>query len=114
MTVDRAEALRDLVQLRTPVRTAADRLKSFPWDSDVHVVVLTRADARRLLDSYVRGELTASAVEAWANAVEGRDDIGFELGFEGLLKQFLFDLATPELATPLTHGTATDWLSRLA
>ncbi|HTF53221.1 MAG TPA: hypothetical protein VK735_37730 [Pseudonocardia sp.] len=109
----RAEALRDLIELRVPVKQAATALAQYPWDSDEELDVLTRADALRLLSRYKRQELTPVEVQHWAEALEGRDDLGLEHMSEDLLKEFLFQIATPELADRLTPEVATRWEATL-
>ena len=96
MTSDaRVAALNDLVTLRVPPAEAEQRLREFGWDSDEQLVTLRRADVQRVLDQYLLENLSAKAVELWANAIEGRDYIGFEDGFEGAIKHTVFQLANP-------------------
>ena len=114
MTIaERRVALEDLLLLRRPIGEAIEAVKRFPWDSDVELVTLTRSNALRLLEAFTTGTATAMECEVWANAVEGRDDIGFEVGAEAVLKDFLFELATPEASRELTLETADDWRRRL-
>lgn len=113
LRTQRAEAVGDLVELRVPVEQAAAALARFPWDSDEELHVLTRADALRLLKRYKRQELTVVECQRWADALEGRDDLGLEDGFEDTLKEFLFQIATPELTEPLTPHVATRWEATL-
>lgn len=110
---DRHEALNDLLLLRCEVGDAIAAVNRFPWDSEVELVSLTRADAARVLDAFRSGTLTAGECAAWANAVEGRDDVGLESGAEDVLREFLFELSTPEVTRALTQATARDWLQRL-
>lgn len=105
----RRAALRDLVELRVPVERAVADLASFGWDCDEELHTFTRADARRLLQRYRRGELTAEECCLWAETLEARDDLGLEQSSEDTLKEFLFELATPELAGPLTPESAAWW-----
>ncbi|MDQ6713731.1 MAG: hypothetical protein M3Z28_11170 [Candidatus Dormibacteraeota bacterium] len=111
--VNRREALQDLLHLRKPVTAAARLLKSFPWDSDHPLVTLTRGDARNALDRYLDGAISTEELEQWANAIEGRDDIGFESGSEELLKDFVFQISTPEITRRLGKAVATEWRERL-
>ena len=108
-TPDRQEALLDLIMLRKPVSSAIGVVKAFQWDSDAEIVTFTRADALRLLDAYLQGTVGEGLVEQWANAVEGRDDIGFERSAGELLREFIFELATPEITTALTPARAAEW-----
>jgi hypothetical protein len=109
----RQEALRDLVELRRPVGLAATALAEFGWDSDEELVTLTRADAVRALSRYREGTLSADEVRRWAEALEGRDDLGLETGFEDRLKDFLFAVGTPELTEPLSPAVADRWQAAL-
>lgn len=110
----RVEALLDLVELRRPVAESAAALAEFAWDSDRELVGLSRADARRVLGAYQERRLSADDCQRWAEALEGRDDVGLEPGYEDRLKDFLFTLATPELTEPLTPALAEHWLAVLA
>jgi hypothetical protein len=108
----RVDALRDLIELRGSVADMTRQLRSFHWDSE-KLVTLTRADAVRLLDRYLAATLSAGECEAWADAIEVRDDVGLELGRERDLRQFVFELANPALEGPLTRDTAEAWRVRL-
>jgi hypothetical protein len=43
-----------------------------------------------------------------------RNYIGFEKGFEALLKDFVFELATSDLSQPVTTSGAQEWIPGLA
>jgi hypothetical protein len=110
---DRQEALRNLIRLRTPAVDIAKQLRAFSWDSDEPLVTFTRSDCQHVLDTYLSGDLDEHGVEEWANVVESRDDIGFEAEGETLLKDFVFQMANPVIANPLTHELAIEWKSKL-
>lgn len=110
MTVDlRINALQDLIGLRKPIGVAIKELRSFPWDSDAPLVTLAGRDLIRILDGYLQGDLSAGEIEDWADAVEGRDDIGYEPGREETLRQAVFELANPLLTVPLSADRARTW-----
>jgi hypothetical protein len=77
-------------------------LEALGWDSDVHLAVLTREHARRLLDAFLARQVSAVECEQWAEALEAREDVGFEAGYEELLKRLVFELANPDITEPLT------------
>lgn len=107
MTVDeRIKALRDLIELREPIPVAISRLRRFPWDSDAELVTVTPTDVTRILDAYLVGELSNTDVEDWADALEGRDDIGYELDQSDTLREIIFELANPLLTTPIEPARA--------
>jgi len=92
----RQDAVRDLVELRVPVAEAVRVLRRFPWDED-ELVDLDVAHVTAALAAYDAGVLNAPDLEAWADAVEGRDDIGRTAGQEQLLNDVLMALSSPEL-----------------
>ena len=92
---------------------AAAAVRGLPWDSDGELVTLVRANAIGLLQRYIRGELTRSDLEMWADAVEARDDIGLEQGQEDVLRAFVFETANPTLAEPISPSYAHRWITRL-
>lgn len=114
LRAQRRAALRDLLQIRVPVSVAAARLARFGWDSAEELVTLTRADTLDALARYATGELTAEDLQRWAEALEGRDDLALEAGFEDPLKEFLFEIATPEIAGALTLNRAQHWQAAFA
>jgi hypothetical protein len=110
----RVEALRNLISLNMPVEQAEAALAEFGWDSDDDLDTLTRVDATQILRRYRAGELTRADCQRWAQALEGREDLGFEDGWEDTLKELLFEIATPELSEPLTPEFANRWEIRLS
>ena len=110
---DRSAVLGDLVSLRIPMDQAVSAVRTLPWDTDDELVVLDRDAAVSALRRYRSGGLTASELEAWAEAIEGRDDIGFEPGHERTLSQFVFETANPSLAQALTDRYAVGWIARM-
>ena len=105
--------LQSLLRLDQPVDHLETAVGRLPWDSDRSLVTLTGADAASILERFARGELSASDVERWANAVEGREDIDFDEGHESELREALFELANPLLTEPLTPARAAQWVARL-
>jgi hypothetical protein len=110
---ERRTALEDLVLLRRPVAEAARRVRSFGWDSDFGYVILSRRDVDRVLDAFLRDQLDATSVEAWADAIESREDIAFESGFEDALKDLIFTMANPTLNGPISADAARLWKAGL-
>jgi len=110
---DRLEALEDLVLLRRPIADAVRRLREFCWDSETDYVTLTRRDVGRVLDAFLDRQLNTGAVTLWADALESREDIGFESGFEDGLKEFIFTAANPAINEPIDVETALRWKTAL-
>ena len=108
----RVDALEDLLLLRLSPIEAQQRLRAFAWDSE-ELVTLTRNHLVRVLDQYLDERLSAAAVELWAELVEGRDDIALESGYEDLLKETIFQLATLVINTELSPSKAQELRLRL-
>jgi hypothetical protein len=89
-------------------------LGALGWDSDVDLATLTREHARRLLDAFLARQVSAVECQLWAEALEAREDVGFEAGYEELLKRLIFELANPDITEPLTAPRAADLRSQLA
>ncbi len=106
MDRDRADVLRDLVALNRPLGELHDELSRFQWDSENELVVLRRDHVVSALGRFLAGGLTAAHVEEWANAIEGRDDIGIDESDAGNLNEILFGLANPKLEAALTMEQA--------
>ncbi|HWG73117.1 MAG TPA: hypothetical protein VG184_03570 [Acidimicrobiales bacterium] len=113
-TVSRTQALRDLIDLREPVADAVRRLRAFPWDSDAELTVLGPGNVIHVLDLYLHGVLASAEVEEWAEAIEGRDDIGYEFPHGETLKQLIFELANPLLTRQLEPSRAREWKDTFA
>lgn len=111
---ERHSLLLQLIHGEDRPRDLAERLRAFGWDSDEELVVLTRADAIGVLRRFQAGGFSAEDVEQWADAIEGRDDIGFEPHAQSLLGELLFELANPALTEPLTPELAAAWIDRLS
>jgi hypothetical protein len=110
MTVEqRIKALRDLIEHRESIPVSIGRLRQFSWDSDRALVVLTGNDLVRILDRYLQGELSNTELEEWANALEGRDDIGYEPSMGDNLRKIIFELANPLLAPPIGPAQVQGW-----
>lgn len=88
-------------------------LGRFPWDSETAVVTLDRKHAKRVLERYLAGELTADWLEAWGNAIEGREDIGFEAGHETIIAETIYQLANPLLTEAISATSIEHLMKRL-
>ena len=78
-----------------------ETLKAYGWDCDVPLVTLRKLDVLSILAQFRSGTLAAKDVQAWANRVEGRDDIDYEDGPEGPLNEAVFWLANPLVNYPI-------------
>ena len=111
---DRSGVLASLVTLREPLDRLRSQLSAIPWDSDQPIVVLTQRDAASVLKRFVDNHLSGCELEEWANLIEAREDIGYDAEAESLLRQFIHEIANPDLEGQLTVARAMDWLRNVA
>lgn len=77
---DRQELLDLLLEGLVPAEQITAQLSEFAWESDRPAVLLTRKHALGILKRFVEGDLSNDEVTAWADAIEVREDIDFEVG----------------------------------
>jgi len=111
--IDRKLLLKKLIRFDDPVETMPQLLRPFGWDSDTILVILRREDIIFVLDRYLQSGLSALDVEQWANAIEGREDIGYEAGYGSSISATIHTLANPFLTTPLNIQTAKELIGQL-
>ncbi len=109
----RVELLAALAGLREPLDTLTQELSAHGWDSPTELFVLHRHDIAAVLRRFVEGELKKQDVTDWANAIEGREDVGYEPGSEPLIRDAIYELANPELTQAISSDVAAQWLGRL-
>ncbi|HDZ8841273.1 hypothetical protein [Aeromonas dhakensis] len=99
----RTELLKEVISDPVPTAEILAELSSYGWDCETELVQLTQADILRVLESLTSGAVSAIQVCTWANRLEGRDDVGFEGGGEGVVNEALFWLANPEINYPIDN-----------
>lgn len=104
--MSRNELLNNLLNMNSSVCTITDELNKIGWDSNEDLVTLTRQHILNVLRNYQEGKIDEAEVEDWANAVEGREDIGREKSYEELINKILHELANPYLTEKLTKERA--------
>ncbi len=109
----REQLLEALLVLKSSLHETLSDLAEFGWDCESELVQLKRDHIIEILERFQHGEISGKDVTAWADAVESRDDIGFEKGCEEILTDVINELANPELTRPLSSETANEWTYRL-
>lgn len=113
MMSERKKALEALLAFEQSLELHRTALAAFSWDADTELAFLLPSHIANVLNRFVAGRMAATEVEAWANAIEGRDDIGFESASEQLLRELLHELANPLLTQSLTRERAVELLKRI-
>lgn len=108
--MSRTDALKALVAVEMPISEAISRMSKFEWDSEEHLAVLAPEHLERALSLFTVGALSASDVEAWANALECRDDLALSAP---VVSEVLFELANPAITYPFSSERVVQLLSVL-
>ena len=98
----REDLLRRLISFERPIAPLLLQLSEFGWDCQHELTQLTAQDTEKVIGRYLHGDATAAEIEAWENAVEGRDD----LAVTELVKKVVYELANPILVGPLSNEKA--------
>jgi hypothetical protein len=94
------EALYDLIQLRRPLAELSARLLTFEWSSQEELATAFAQDIGHALDEFWAGKISADDLCAWAEELQGREDIALNPQERDFLADALFQLSTPELCGP--------------
>jgi hypothetical protein len=97
----RTSLLSELVEQPIAEDTTVEALRTYGWDCDERLVIVTKAHIRNVLSSFYAGTIDSAQVRDWANRIEGRDDIGYEAGGEGVVNEAIFWLANPYINYPI-------------
>ena len=113
MSLDRvshAELLYSVISLQLAPAGAEDAL-SGGRDLELAVAVVTQRDLSVVLERFVGESMSATEVAEWADFLELRDDVDYDLE---LVKEVVHELANPVLEGALTQERARILLAALA
>jgi len=96
---NREDILKDLVNLKSNLAELQKELSQYSWDIETPVLIINRMDFTNVLQRCIDDKLTFLEVENWANAIECRDDLGFE---DNNVQEIIFDLANPDINGEIT------------
>ena len=109
----RKEILFKLIQFTEPVEVLSEKLRNFSWDSKESLVVLSRGNISNAIKLFLDKKITRNSFIDWANCVEMRDDIEYEVGFEKIIATILFELSIPEINDLINDDNLKNVLARL-
>lgn len=96
----RKDILIDLVRNENDIPRLTRELSHYPWDSEDILYTINSEDIRTILEIYLENTLDPKTLEDWANAIECREDLGFE---SAGLQEIINELANPVLFGSLSH-----------
>ncbi len=92
----RSELVKALIEFSEPLSSIMNELKNYVWDSE-ELIILAPKHILSILMCYTESKVTESELEAWANAIEGREDIGLLESHAKALNESIYLLANPEI-----------------
>jgi hypothetical protein len=108
--MQRVDLLLQLIEASIPIPKAISCLAGLSWDTETDIVELTAEHCSNVISRFIKGAILGAEVEAWANAIECREDVKFK---SSLVGEVLHELANPALTYQLSQGRGEALLSRL-
>jgi hypothetical protein len=108
--MSRIDLLHQLIDASIPIPEAISRLAELSWDADEDLVELGPEHCSNVILQFIRGAIAGLEVEAWANALECREDVKIKTSLVG---EVLHEMANPVLTHSLSPGRGKALLSRL-
>jgi len=91
---NRVNILNDLVYLIGDLSDVQRELSQYSWDTEDPIFIIKKIDFSNILRKCIGEEISFDVLEDWANAIECRDDLGFE---DEKMQEIIFELANPEI-----------------
>lgn len=102
MDDERYPIILKLINFDGSIKELKSLLKFFVWDYEGSCAELNCEHICKVIRRYLNGDLTKYDIEEWANLIEGREDITFQLSKRLLLQNLIHELANPKLSTELS------------
>ena len=98
---DRTVLVLELIGNPLPDPIVIEELNFYGHACERTLAQVTKSHIFAVLKYLNEGMLNASDVTAWASRLEGREDLGFEFGEEGAVREVIFWLANPDINSPV-------------
>lgn len=109
----RKELVTSLIEYKGDIDGIIEELSQYSYDSE-QLVVLTRRHLVNVLERFLEDEFLSSEVQFWADAIETREDIQYEIGYEGIITDALLKLSQFQLEGTLDEDSAKQMMLELA
>lgn len=106
--MNRLQALSEIINFGPNSKLAEIRIHEFPFDTDEELIVIDRHHIEKVLNMYINGEISDESVEQWANFIEGREDLNYDV-----FGNLIYILANPVLVGKLSVSKARDFLDAI-
>jgi len=96
---NRKDILTDLVFFKADLSDLQNELSQYPWDIEEPILIISKQDFINIFKKCINNEITFGNLVSWANAIECRDDLNFEVEE---MQEIVFELANPEINGEVT------------
>lgn len=91
---NRKDILTDLVFLKADLLELQNELSQYTWDLEDPILTISKQDFVNVLNRCIENEFSFEDLIYWANIIECRDDLDFEVE---KIQEKIFELANPEI-----------------
>ena len=107
---NRKDILMDLFFFKADLSELQNELSQYPWDAEEHVLIVSQRDLTNVIVRCIKNEITIDEIVTWANVIECRDDLDFEVGE---MQEIVFELANPEINGEITKERLEEIINEL-
>ncbi len=93
-SVTHKDLLLNLISFSGSVSELTDRLSAVSWDQPEELITLNFFHVKKSIERFLNDEINSDELEAWANLIEAREDIGLE---DARVEEAIYRLANPAL-----------------
>lgn len=88
------DTLTDLVLIKADLSELQNELSHCSWDIQEPILIVSKQDFTNIFKKCINNEISFETLVSWANAIECRDDLDFEVEE---MQEIVFELANPEI-----------------
>lgn len=107
---NRKDILTDLVVFKTDLSELQNELSKYSWDIEEPILIISKQDFIKILNRCIENEITFDDLVSWANVIECRDDLDFEVEE---IQEIVFELANPEINGEITKERLQEIINEL-
>lgn len=107
---NRKDILTDLILFKVDLSELQNELSQYSWDIEEPILIISKQDFTNVLNRCIENEITFDDLVSWANVIECRDDLDFEVEE---MQEIVFELASPEINGEITKERLREIINEL-
>ena len=111
--MNRSDILRNLLEFNKPVSALTASLSKLDWDYKGQPLIVMAFQIQEVLKRFLAGEYSAQEIEDWANLIECREDLEFEVNKQEKIANVIHCLANPVLEGEITTDSCKAYIASL-